>query len=154
MLLPTWIGHLFARLSSLPTPAGRTRKPWDGASLDESEPYRHHARQQWLTEFLRHVPAADEMERLHGFTFAHLIDLEPRLEPLLWEARQAGTTCRSLAAFHQAISTVGQQLYELVGFARPHRVLGSVGAYEVAYWKLLHAVADSVPGSGSPRLLR
>jgi len=45
---------------------------------------------------------------------------------------------------------VRDELVELIGFAGKHRrhpVLGSVGAYEVAYWKLYDAVAGSLPMS-------
>jgi hypothetical protein len=44
------------------------------------------------------------------------------------------------------------ELAGLLGFAGKHRrhpVLGSVGAYEVAYWKLYHAVAALVPAGAN-----
>jgi hypothetical protein len=99
---------------------------------------------------MKFIPDVDEMEHLHGVTFGRLVNQEPRLERLLWEARKVGATCRSQADVLAAFDTVRNQLSELIGFSSPHRVhrlLGSVGAYEVAYWKLFHAIADLVPGA-------
>jgi hypothetical protein len=93
-----------------------------------------------------------ELEQMHGFTFGQLVDCEPRLETLLWEARRAGAACRSQADAHRAFSTLRSQLSELVGFSsrhRRHRLLGSVGAYEVVYWRLLQAVKASAKWSQS-----
>jgi hypothetical protein len=36
------------------------------------------------------LPDTNAIERLHGVTYSHLVELEPRLEPLLWEARKVG----------------------------------------------------------------
>jgi hypothetical protein len=84
------------------------------------------------------------MERKHGITFAQLVELEPGLESLLWEARQVGTTCRRSADVEWAFSPIAKALSDLVGFTsrhHRHRILGSAGAYTVAYWKMRHAVA-------------
>jgi hypothetical protein len=99
---------------------------------------------------MKFIPDVDQMEYHHGVTFGQLVNQEPRLERLLWEARKVGATCRSQADVLQAFATVRNQLSELIGFSsrhRVHRLLGSVGAYEVAYWKLFHAIADLVPGA-------
>jgi hypothetical protein len=99
------------------------------------------------------LPDMDEMERIHGVTFGRLVDLEPQLEALLWQARQAGATCGSRADVGRTFSRLRDQLSGLIGFSSQHHrhpVLSSVGAYEVAYWKLFHAVADLVPGQASP----
>ena len=101
---------------------------------------------------MKFIPDVDQMEYHHGVTFGQLVNQEPRLERLLWEARKVGATCRSQADVLQAFATVRNQLSELIGFSsrhRVHRLLGSVGAYEVAYWKLFHAIADLVPGATS-----
>ena len=85
-----------------------------------------------------------EMEQKHGITFARLAELEPRLDALLWEARQVGAGCRRSADVEWAFSPIAKALSDLVGFTsrhHRHRILGSAGAYTVAYWKMRHAVA-------------
>jgi hypothetical protein len=88
------------------------------------------------------MPKFQDMERAFGVTWYELAQREPRLEQLLWDARAAGACCRRddveriFAPFRDAMAG-------LVGFQGRHRhcpVLGSVGAYEVTYWRLYDAV--------------
>jgi hypothetical protein len=91
------------------------------------------------------IPNLTELELFHGVTFSHLVELEPRLQQLLWAARQAGAACRSQAQVDRAFAPIRGCLADLVGFASRHNrpgLLGGVGAYEVAYWKLYSAAAD------------
>jgi hypothetical protein len=99
-------------------------------------------------------PHFRDMEHLWGITWGELTALEPRLEELLWAAQAASATCRRWSDVNRVFAPIRNTLTELVGFARRHhrcRVLGSVGAYEVAYWKLYDAVAGllSVPTAES-----
>jgi hypothetical protein len=76
---------------------------------------------------------------------------------LLWEARQAGVTCRRWSDVSRVFAPIQNSLAGLVGFARKgrwHPVLVSVGAYQVAYWTLYAAVAGLLPGraGGAPLL--
>jgi hypothetical protein len=89
-----------------------------------------------------------ELERLSGVTWQDLVELEPRLGELLWRARLEGVSCRCWSDVDRVFSTIRNSIAELVGSAgRNHRhpVLGSTGAYEVAYWKLYDAVAWLLP---------
>jgi hypothetical protein len=89
-----------------------------------------------------------ELERTHRITWGQLTGLEPRLNELLWEARQAGAQCCCREEAASVFGPLRNTLAELVGFRSQHRdhpVLGSVGAYEVAYWRLYDAVACLVP---------
>jgi anti-anti-sigma factor len=93
-------------------------------------------------------PSLADVQRIHGVTWAELVEGEPEVEPLLWLARRAGAGCRTLAAVDRAFVPVRTALARLIGFTSKHRrhpVLGSVGAYEVACWKLYDAVAGSLP---------
>ena len=90
-------------------------------------------------------PTAHDLERSHGVTWGELAELEPRLHELLWKARAAGAGCRCREDMHRVFAPLRDALTELVGFMgrhRDHPVLGSVGAYEVAYWRLRDAVAQ------------
>jgi hypothetical protein len=93
-----------------------------------------------------------DLERTHRVTWHKLVDLEPKLAFLLWEARQACSNCHRWSDVERAFAPICKTLAGLVGFARshdPHPVLSSSGAYEVAYWKLLGAVAALLPdGTG------
>jgi hypothetical protein len=89
-------------------------------------------------------PNFRDMEHLWDITWGELTALEPRLEELLWAARAASATCRRWSDVNRVFAPIRNTLTELVSFARRYhrcRVLGSVGAYEVAYWKLYDAVA-------------
>jgi hypothetical protein len=83
------------------------------------------------------------MESAHGVTWGELAGLEPRLNELLWQARAAAAGCRCREDAHRVFAPFRDAVAELIGFLgrhRDHPVLGSVGAYEVAYWRLYHAV--------------
>ena len=97
---------------------------------------------------MKPYPNFRDTERLWDITWADLNALEPRVEELLWAARAASVTCRRWSDVGRVFAPIRNILTELVGFAgRHHRhpVLGSVGAYEVAYWKLYDAVAALLP---------
>jgi hypothetical protein len=88
------------------------------------------------------------MERAAGITWGDLTAIEPRLEDLLWAARRASVGCRRWSEVDPAFVPVRSALTELIGFAggrHRHPVLGSPGAYQVAYWKLYDAVAGLLP---------
>jgi anti-anti-sigma factor len=102
---------------------------------------------------MSHVPDMQELERTHGVTFGRLVELEPRLELLLLQARQAGAACRGQADIDQAFAPLRNRLAALLGPSGQHsrhRILGGVGAYEVAHASLYRALTDSLPGKGGP----
>src|SRR5262249_30611374 len=81
-----------------------------------------------------------------------LAGLEPRLDELLWKARADGASCRCREDAERAFAPVRNALSELVGFMAgqsQHPILGSVGAYEVAFWRLHDAVAGLLPRPAS-----
>jgi anti-anti-sigma regulatory factor len=89
-------------------------------------------------------PNVTDVQRVHGVTWADLVEREPVIEALLWRARSAGAGCRTVAAVERAFAPLRHDLAGLIGFTGKHHrhpLLGSVGAYEVAYWKLYDAVA-------------
>ena len=89
------------------------------------------------------------MQRTDEVSWAQLVELEPQVLELLWRARVAGASCRTSLDAERAFGPVKNELAGLIGFAGKHHkhpVLGSVGAYEVAYWKLYEAVAGLLPG--------
>jgi anti-anti-sigma factor len=93
-------------------------------------------------------PNVDDVQRLHGITWAELVEREPEVESLLWRARSAGAGCRNIAAVNSAFAPLRNELARLLGFASKHcrhPVLGSIGAFEVAYWKLYDALAGLLP---------
>jgi hypothetical protein len=95
-------------------------------------------------------PSVDDVQRAFGVTWGEVVELEPRVEALLGRARRAGAHCRTLADVAWAFGPVRDELAGLIGFAgerQRHPVLGSDGAFEVAYWKLYDAVAGSLPDS-------
>jgi hypothetical protein len=94
-------------------------------------------------------PKVDEVERTFRVTRDQLVELEPDVKPLLWRARIAGGRCRTCGAAMEAFSALRGELAGLIGFDGKHRhhpVLGSLGAYEVAYCKLYDAVAGILAG--------
>jgi hypothetical protein len=98
---------------------------------------------------MNHIPKVHDLERAHGVTWGELAGLEPRLAELLWQARAAGIGCRGREDVHRVFAPFRDALAELVGFRGRHNnhpVLGSVGAYEVAYWRIREAVAGLLPG--------
>jgi hypothetical protein len=97
---------------------------------------------------MNRYPNVRDLERIHGVAWLDLAEREPKLPALLWRAREAGASCRQFSDVAQVFSPIRNTLSELVGLAAPcsrHPVLGSVGAYEVAYWKLYDAVAGMLP---------
>ena len=98
---------------------------------------------------MKPYPNFRELERLTGVTWHDLAALEPRPGELLWRARQAGVGCRCWSDVERVFRRVRNELAELIGFTGKHQrhpVLGSTGAYQVAYRKLYDAVAGLLPG--------
>jgi anti-anti-sigma factor len=100
-------------------------------------------------------PNVRDLERTHGITWFQLIELEPQVERLLWRARLAGSKWRPFMDVERFFGPVREELAELIGFSGKHHrhpVLGSAGAYAVAYGKLYEAVAGPLPGAdgGTP----
>jgi hypothetical protein len=94
-------------------------------------------------------PNYRDLERRFGVTWRDLAELEPGLTELLWSARQACVTCRRWSDVDRVFSPIRNTLARLIGFAGKnygHSILGSLGAYQVAYWKLYDAVAGLLPG--------
>jgi hypothetical protein len=94
------------------------------------------------------IPNVADLERVHGLTWGELAGLKPRLNELLWQARAAGADCRCREDAYRVFAPRRGAVAELIGLTgrhRDHPVLGSVGAYEVAYWRLYHAVFGLLP---------
>jgi hypothetical protein len=99
-------------------------------------------------------PHFRDLECAHGVTWDDLVVLEPKLAELLWRAREACVTCRRWSDVDRAFAPIRNTLAELVGASgsrSSHPVLGSVGAYEVAYWKLYEATAELLLPPGRAR---
>jgi hypothetical protein len=97
---------------------------------------------------VHHTPKVQDLERAHGVTWGQLADLEPQLAELLWQARAAGTGCRGWDDVSRLFAPFRNRLAELIGFMSRnsrHPILASVGAYEVAYWRLHEAIAGLLP---------
>jgi hypothetical protein len=93
---------------------------------------------------MTNVPKVHDLEQAHGVTWGELAGLEPRLAGLLWQARAAGAGCGGWEDAERVFAPFRDAVAELVGFRcrrSTHPVLGSIGAYEVAYWRLRDAVA-------------
>ena len=89
-------------------------------------------------------PNVNDVQRTFGVSWGELVELEPQLETLLGRVRLAGARCRNSADVDRVFGPLRDELAALIGFAGKHHrhpVLGSAGAYEVAYWKLYDAVA-------------
>jgi hypothetical protein len=89
-------------------------------------------------------PNVNDVQRTFGLSWGQLVELEPQLETLLGRARLASARCRTFSDMDRVFGPLRNDLAALIGFAgRHHRhpVLGSPGAYEVAYWKLYDSVA-------------
>ena len=98
---------------------------------------------------MKPLPNLRDVECHAGVTWHDLVELESRMAKLLWEARQAGVTCRRWSDVSRVFAPIQNSLAGLVGFARKgrwHPVLVSVGAYQVAYWTLYAAVVGLLPG--------
>jgi hypothetical protein len=97
---------------------------------------------------MNHIPNLHDLERMHGVTWNELIGLGPRLNELLWQARAAGANCDCREDMERVFSPIRNALSEVLGFRSGHMshpVLGSVGAYEVAYWRLHDAIGGLLP---------
>jgi anti-anti-sigma factor len=102
----------------------------------------------------KRYPKVCDVQRTFGITWADLVEREPQLESLVWRARQTGAACRTSTDVERVFGPVRSELGELIGFAGKHQghaLLGSVGAYQVAYWKLYDAVAGLLPAPGPCR---
>jgi hypothetical protein len=103
------------------------------------------------------TPAAIDGREPHGnvddgvgvcLTWAQLVEVEPHLETLLWQAREVGVGCRTFTHADRVFVPVRNELTALIGFVGKHHrhpVLGSTEAYQVAYSKLYDAVAGLLP---------
>jgi anti-anti-sigma regulatory factor len=94
----------------------------------------------------------DDAQCTAGVTWAQLVELEPRLETLLWQARGAGAGCHSCDDVNRAFRTLRDELAALIGFNgqhRQHSILGGPVAYQIAYSKLHDAVAGLLSGRSS-----
>jgi anti-anti-sigma factor len=92
--------------------------------------------------------SVSDVQGTFGVTWGELVEAEPQVESLLWRAREGGARCRTFADVERGFGPLRNELAGLFGFAGKHRrhpVLGSVGAYQVAYWKLYDAMAALVP---------
>jgi hypothetical protein len=97
-------------------------------------------------------PSVNDVQRTFGVTWRQLVEQEPQLEALLRRAQLARAGCRGCGDVERGFGPLRNDLAALIGFAGKHRghpVLGSAGAYEVAYWKLHNAVAGLAPGRGA-----
>jgi hypothetical protein len=97
---------------------------------------------------MRPYPNFRDLEKQSGITWHDLVELESRLTKLLWDARHACVNCRRWSEVEQAFAPIRNALTELLGFAGTHHrhpVLGTPGAYQIAYWKLYDAVAGLLP---------
>ena len=88
-------------------------------------------------------PNVNDVQRTFGVSWDQLVELEPQLETLLGRVRLAGASSRTFTDLERVFGPLRNELAALIGFAGKHHrhpVLGSAGAYEVAYWKLYDAV--------------
>jgi len=100
---------------------------------------------------MKPFPNYRDLERVRGIFWHELVQREPGLAELLWQAHRAGSVCRCWSDVDRAFTPVSCALARLIGFAGTHRghpVLGSPAAYDIAYWKLYDAVAALVPTFG------
>jgi hypothetical protein len=91
-------------------------------------------------------PSLQDRERIQGITWDDLTSAEPRLVELLSDARRACSSCRQWAEVELVFASIRSRLAELIGFTgknNEHPVLGSPGAYKVAYCKLFDALAEA-----------
>jgi hypothetical protein len=92
-------------------------------------------------------PSVSDVQRSFGISWGQLVELEPELESLLQRVGSAGGRRRPVADQDRVFGPLRNELASLVGFAGKHHrhpILGSAGAYEVAYWILYDAVERSL----------
>jgi anti-anti-sigma factor len=97
-------------------------------------------------------PSLSDVQNTFGVTWGELVEAEPQVESLLWRARERGAHCRTFADVERVFGPLWNELAGLLGCIGKHSrhpVLGGVGAYEVAYWKLYDAVAALVPAGAN-----
>jgi hypothetical protein len=101
---------------------------------------------------MSYIPKVHNLERAFAVTWSELVAQEPQLNDLLWQAREAGAHCSCWEDVPRLFAPFRGALAELVGCLSRHSrhsVLGSVGAYEVAYWRLYDAISGLLPPPAS-----
>jgi hypothetical protein len=94
-------------------------------------------------------PNVSDVQSTFGVSWGQLVELEPQLETLLGRALLAGPGSRTFADVDRVFGPLRNELAALIGFAGKHRrhpILGSAGAYEVAYWTLYDAAVRLLSG--------
>src|SRR5262249_45366975 len=94
-------------------------------------------------------PNVNDVQHTFGVSWDQLVELEPLLETLLERVKLAGPGSRTFTDVDRSFGPLRNELAALIGFAGKHHrhpVLGSVGAYEVAYWTLYDAVVRLLSG--------
>jgi hypothetical protein len=97
-------------------------------------------------------PNLNDLQRAFGVTWGQLVELEPHLDTLLGWAKLACASNRTFPDVDQVFGPLRDELAALIGFAGKHHshpILGSAGAYEVAYWTLYDAVASVLSGGAA-----
>ena len=92
-------------------------------------------------------PNVNDVQRTFGVSWEQLVELEPELETLLGRVRLTGDRSRAFTDLDRVFGPLRNELAALIGFAGKHHrhpILGSAGAYEVAYWILYDAVERSL----------
>lgn len=85
------------------------------------------------------------LEEHHGITWEELVELEPRLDGLLSEVQDARPLNKRRFNYEIAWGRFKNPITDLVGYFRHDDCdprLKTVGAYEVAYYTLWHALHD------------
>jgi anti-anti-sigma factor len=122
-----------AQLMSLFEAVGDTRLGVARAATDDQKPHSN----------------GHEAKCTVSITWAQLVELEPQLETLLWQARQAGVSCRTSDDVNRIFGPIRNELAAMIGFAgrhHNHSMLGGAEAYQAAYSKLYDAVAGLLSG--------
>lgn len=98
---------------------------------------------------MRDERSVKTMERMHGLNWSELVQMEPELGRLLTFARMVGDCCMNWRDVDRGWGQFKDRIADVVGYLgrhRSHPVLGTVGAYDVVYWKLHNAVARDPRG--------
>lgn len=84
------------------------------------------------------------IEKMHQLTWEELVELEPQLDGLLFQVELSRPTPDEAEDFNYEVcwGRFKQPLADLVGWHRRHGdpALRTQAAYDVAYWKLWHAL--------------